>query len=376
MVLAAAFLAIACEKMPVVYMEPTGAFDEDAIMASCEAGSAESCFLWGAAQVYGDQVAKSETEGWDRIQKACDKGFTPACTRLGEKEIAGDDVKKAYELLSMACRDGDAKGCNWLADMYQLGLGTEKNMSKAHKLYERNCLISFAKGCFDLARLYHEGNGVEKNVAKSVELVTKACDLGSGDACFILGQAYMDGKDVTKDLRKAGAYIKDSCEKGKGKGCHIAGALYSLENPDSEQVLDYYRKGCDLHDTDSCEAVVRILERKKAALESEGSVQTQAATLQAYGIAWEVTPAVADRMQLKKVECDSSGNLLACQLVVVAPSGLDKDVQYRTFDEDGVQLTFSYAVMSSQVSPGVVTKTIRLPIAKKKDRPKRVVLEF
>jgi len=59
---------------------------------------------------------------------------------------------------------------------------------------------------FYLAQMYQEGKGTEKDVKQATDLVLKAAEAGNGFALEKAGNMYFEGQGVSKDYVKAAEY--------------------------------------------------------------------------------------------------------------------------------------------------------------------------
>ena len=156
----------------------------------CESGNAKSCTIVGQGFVMG-------TSGFDKnyekaryyLEKVCnkdenitmDKDFFTACSNLGSICYEGygveKDYKKALELFTISCDDGNAASCNNIGVIYGKGQGVKENKAKGVEYYKKSCdageWISYV-GCGNIGEYYRD-NG---DKFKAAQYYKKACDLG------------------------------------------------------------------------------------------------------------------------------------------------------------------------------------------------------
>lgn len=90
------------------------------------------------------------------------------------------------------CKAGDDTSC-FLADLYYLGKGVQKELNRAATLLAKSCELEYGYGCLALGAMYEYGGDVKQNRSKAKELYGKACDLGVQSGC-----------DSYKELREKG----------------------------------------------------------------------------------------------------------------------------------------------------------------------------
>jgi enhanced entry protein EnhC len=103
---------------------------------------------------------------------------------------AATDYKADFERLQSRATLGDSTAQFALAQMYQDGLGTTKNMSEAIKYYEAASAQQDLRAEYNLALIYLEGQGVPADYEKAINLLRDAAFKGNDLAQYALGRIY------------------------------------------------------------------------------------------------------------------------------------------------------------------------------------------
>lgn len=110
-----------------------------------------------------------------------------------------------------------------LGQMYELGLGTHKNLNKAIQWYLKSAAQNYSKAEYNLGILYLKGRGVEKNYQIALNWLEKSAFKGNVFAQFLLGSLYeygfMDevGRNIIpKDIQYAEKMYSFSALNGYG----------------------------------------------------------------------------------------------------------------------------------------------------------------
>ena len=127
-------------------------------------------YVEGLKEYYVDKDYEDAIKLFKKVDKAKNvEGITMQGVCLADTENAKHNDKKAFKTLTAAAES-----------------------SAAAKYY--------------LAQLYQEGRGTEKDVKKAADLIVKAADGDNGYAQALAGDMYFEGKNVTQDYVKAAEY--------------------------------------------------------------------------------------------------------------------------------------------------------------------------
>ena len=151
-----------------------------------------------------DKNSKSYEEEMKEAQNRGEACFAIELVRKEKRKVTQDSVKKVID-----CADkGDAYALCYLAYLYEIGRGVEKDVDKAKDLYGK----AEQKGCSHamnrLGLLLENGNDEDKK--KAVALYEKASELGDRAAMLNLGDAYDSGRGVGEDNKTAREWYQKS----------------------------------------------------------------------------------------------------------------------------------------------------------------------
>lgn len=180
-----------CATLAIMYRDGLGVTKDRAkavthAQQACDKDVSAGCRLVAAAKLEGKGSAKDASGAIALLDKTCLAGDGMACVELGIAKL--DDKKLAadaqYSFRRACYGGGEHEGCTWLGILYLDGKG---GMSKSPKLgakfLEKGCKEGSARGCAHLADLYKTGKGVAKDAARAKELYGKACNAGDDAAC-------------------------------------------------------------------------------------------------------------------------------------------------------------------------------------------------
>ena len=140
--------------------------------------------------------------------------------------------KKLYQIMKEASKQEDPKVLNFLAWMYEVPYGTEKDYKLAREFYEKASKSGFDLATYNLARFYHYGKGVLKDHLKAKSLYEKVSDQNKKRALYQIGimdicnsfflwnadESYRLSLYQTDPSRK---YIINSCNLGYESACYL-----------------------------------------------------------------------------------------------------------------------------------------------------------
>jgi TPR repeat protein len=137
------------------------------------------------------------------------------------------DMGKAFELYMLAAKCNNAQAQNYVGIMYELGLGTDKDIPSALHWYLNRHLRIYSMICQryqlaadgynadainNLGRLYEAGDQIEQNLEVAAQFYLEAAELNHLDAMNNLGNlpSYTIIVNLTKDnaTKRAEGYLK------------------------------------------------------------------------------------------------------------------------------------------------------------------------
>jgi TPR repeat protein len=121
----------------------------------------------------------------------------------GITALEAGDVQEAAQLFQTAYDAGDAEGAFYLGRLFELGLGTDKDMRRATSLYALAAEEESVLAQNRLGLMYLDGEFVLQDFARAAELICAAAESGDANGQFNCGLLYAEGKGVTQDDTEA-----------------------------------------------------------------------------------------------------------------------------------------------------------------------------
>jgi len=113
----------------------------------------------------------------------------------------------AHRLFKTLAANGNPAAEYWLADLYEFGLGTAKNLPGAVALLQASADKGFVPAELRLGELYLAGVEINPDYAKAKDLLGKAAAAGSAEAQRLVGQMYAAGLGQPRDAFLAAVYF-------------------------------------------------------------------------------------------------------------------------------------------------------------------------
>jgi TPR repeat protein len=138
----------------------------------------------------------------------CTLGATPVLADIeaGIAALEQSDVETAARQFQASFEGGNPDGAFYLGRMFELGLGTEPNLTRAAELYMAAASQDSALALNRLGLMYFNGEVVIRDYVQGADYICRAAEKGEINAQFSCGAAYNEGKGVEKDLSKARDY--------------------------------------------------------------------------------------------------------------------------------------------------------------------------
>jgi len=129
---------------------------------------------------------------------------------------------------------------------------SKQDYGHAFQWYSKASALSNGIAESRLGDLYEGGLGVEKDHAEAVKWYRKAvqdeiaaCNTGDMDACADAGSAYLAGTGAAPDEAKGLSFLQKACDGGNvGMGCYNLGAHLNNKH-DFKSALIVFTKGCN-----------------------------------------------------------------------------------------------------------------------------------
>jgi hypothetical protein len=179
------------------------------LAVNCRDGSGWACNELGILRTQG-KIADAELAATN-FKAACALGFNTGCQNTVMASRGGgtpaqtsprlDDYRvllrsgkgpipdrTAVEVMTRACDQGFATGCEDLGGMYLRGKEAPKDPLRAVAALEVACAGGRAVACSNLGLMHHTADGIPKDEAKGLAYLKRACDLGYANACRWYGE--------------------------------------------------------------------------------------------------------------------------------------------------------------------------------------------
>lgn len=262
--------------------------------AECEQGKAKSCLFQGFRFMNGDGVEKDTDAAMTWLHKACLLKLADGCHHAGFNLYFGKGnlerhQKGAIVYLANACKLGyySKNTCYYAAEAMIYAPGSSAPAKDALYFANLGCRNRDAMACGMGAWLHSGQRGLPRQPEDLMVYAKAGCQLGDGYACYQAANAMGFADDVTfdPDLAKEYAlkawelnpskehgylagmihtlrgeyeasltFFKPLCEKDYGMGCLAAGNSVRHLHNDLEGARDWYQKGCQAGDKQSCKA--------------------------------------------------------------------------------------------------------------------------
>ncbi|WP_394838183.1 rhomboid family intramembrane serine protease [Pendulispora rubella] len=164
------------------------------------------------------------------------------------------DYARARRFAERSCDQGSALGCEYLARIYQEGLGTPKDDAQVLRILDRCCERGDSQAC------YEQGAMLAKDPAatRAIDLFEKACTSPRKRvlaACVSLSEYYRVGRGRPKDLAHARALVQEACDIGYEDGCAgiiLIDAWVAPPGPARDASIEKLRAMCKEEGSWSC----------------------------------------------------------------------------------------------------------------------------
>jgi hypothetical protein len=121
---------------------------------------------------------------------------------------------ECYAHVSHVAPHGPAKAQNLLGQMYEEGLGVEKNIVEAIKWYERAAMRGIPEAENRLGHIYYRGGAVGQDLQKARKWLARAAKHDVGEAQYTLGHMYQNGEGVPVNRQTAAGWLKKAAVHG------------------------------------------------------------------------------------------------------------------------------------------------------------------
>jgi len=235
---------------------------------ACELGAPAGC----AAQVdmiLGERVDGSVKDAQAAFEMACeDRESLPACAQLAFALIEGVDLPRdaarGKELLHRVCADAgsDPVACASLGQVYEEGLGGDRDRTEASKYYRWACASGHIDSCMARGNLLVSDVGVRRDDHEALNMYQRACDGGVAEGCFEAGSILEEATFVTQDLSRAATFYDAGCQGSEPAACAGLGRVRELGidgTPDMPGAREAYESAVTLDNLEAKRRLARLL---------------------------------------------------------------------------------------------------------------------
>ena len=167
---------------------------------------------------YGEYVTK-DNDTAQRYYKQALSGFL----KIESDDMANDDL--FYKL----------------GQMFNLGLGTDSDVTKAIKYFKRSAEMNNKNGLFEYGKALLIGEHIPQDTDSTVKLLEKAVKLKNSNAKRFLALEYISGEHLEQDIEKGIALLTECADSGDVIACYRLGKIY-LQGEIMPQNLDKAEK--------------------------------------------------------------------------------------------------------------------------------------
>lgn len=167
---------------------------------------------------YGEYVTK-DNDTAQRYYKQALSGFL----KIESDDMANDDL--FYKL----------------GQMFNLGLGTDSDVTKAIKYFKRSAEMNNKNGLFEYGKALLIGEHIPQDTDSALKILEKAVKLKNSNAKRFLALEYISGEHLEQDFEKGIALLTECADSGDVIACYRLGKIY-LKSEIMPQNLDKAEK--------------------------------------------------------------------------------------------------------------------------------------
>jgi TPR repeat protein len=138
---------------------------------------------------------------------------------IAELERAHTDLKSGryqdgFRRIHRVADKGSPAAQHVLGQLYERGIGVEKNLGKAAQYYQRAANRDFAAAETRLGVMLRTGDGIAKNPMLAEKWLMKASQHDVGEAQYNLGQMHLHGEATAPNLAAASQWLRRAAANG------------------------------------------------------------------------------------------------------------------------------------------------------------------
>lgn len=161
------------------------------------------------AEKFGSPPA---TDAVRRMMKgAAGTSQSAAFEKIGDMYQKGEDLprssSKAVDWYRKASENGGAGAQMKLASLLLQSQDAPSNYGEVHRLCEKAAKMHSSPGAFCMGQLYEQGLGVERDISKAAKWFSDAANMGLAAGALRVGQMYLNGEGFKLDKISAYEFI-------------------------------------------------------------------------------------------------------------------------------------------------------------------------
>lgn len=133
---------------------------------------------------------------------------------LGRAFLAAKNYTSALTSYRRAFELGSLPALYALGEMYEKGMGVDKDPNRARFYYETAAEMNFSPAILSLGIQYEQGIGVAKNAEKAYGFYRRAADLGNPRAVNLMGVLTEKGSGTARDFTQARGLYERAADLG------------------------------------------------------------------------------------------------------------------------------------------------------------------
>jgi len=130
----------------------------------------------------------SKTISLSNLKALCFRKNSDSCNLvatwyISQQEKDKDSLKNAKVFYELSCRFGNAEGCYYVGNFYNIGQGGPKIKNAAKQYFKVSCLGGYSNACFELGTMLVGGIDALKYADEGIYYFKKSCYLGNDLGC-------------------------------------------------------------------------------------------------------------------------------------------------------------------------------------------------
>ncbi|MGE0323726.1 MAG: tetratricopeptide repeat protein [Polyangiaceae bacterium] len=238
----------------------------------CLANDSGACWQLADLRRRGTTLTKDLGLSFAYLDRACSLSDLSACYELGEAyqtgELVGANPALAATYFDKACpleKPDKLVSCARIGRLFREGKLVKAQAQQALVWLGRGCRYADTSSCIGLAELYERGEGTPKNVERALELYDQACQAEAPSACLAQIKLLK-----TRDAEKALALSRAGCKGGNFQYCDL------VRDVAGAKALQSFEADCSKESPAPCLEFGKLLEKSDPA--------------RAYGVMKELCP--------------------------------------------------------------------------------------